>query len=178
MSAIRAVARPSQTKPRFRGLGNVNPAAVKLGVTVLVGLGLVSLLHVFIGGFTTQSAYAIAGLKTEKLALTTQSDVLSSQVNSLSSNQNLVDVAHSLGMVSNVNPVFLRLADSSVIGKPRRAQANERTIAKNLVPNAAMTVDTNTSTLTLKNTNPVLGSSTTAVIASGFAGAIQASPTN
>jgi hypothetical protein len=71
------------------------------------------------------------------------------------------------------------LADSSVIGKPRRAQANERTVASNLVPNAAMTTDTNTTNLTLKNTDRVLASSkSSAAVASGVSGSIQASPTN
>ncbi|MEN9603919.1 MAG: hypothetical protein RL545_608, partial [Actinomycetota bacterium] len=99
--------------------------------------------------------------------------------NSLSSNQNLVNVAHSLGMVSNVNPVFLRLSDGSVIGKPRRAQANERTVSTNLVPNAAMTTGTNTTDLKLANTDSVLASSkSSSAVAFGFDSSIQASPTN
>jgi hypothetical protein len=131
------------------------------------------------GGYTAQFTYEISGLKTEKHKLSTQADILSSEVNSLSSNQNLVNVAHSLGMVSNVNPVFLRLADGTVIGKPRRAQANERTVSNNLVPNAAMTTDTNTTDLTLKNTDSVLASNeSSAAVASGSSSSIQASPTN
>ncbi|MEY3855871.1 MAG: hypothetical protein RJA45_341 [Actinomycetota bacterium] len=179
MSALRAATKNVSTGRRLRGLRNVNPRTVKLSITLLGGLVLIQLLHVLMGGLTAQFTYEISDLKTEKHTLSTQADILSSEVNSLSSNQNLVNVAHSLGMVSNVNPVFLRLADSSVIGKPRRAQANERTVASNLVPNAAMTTDTNTTNLTLKNTDRVLASSkSSAAVASGVSGSIQASPTN
>ena len=75
--------------------------------------------------------------------------------------------------------MFLRLADGAVIGKPRRAQANERTVSTNLVPNAAMTTGTNTANLTLKNTDSVLASSKSpSTVALGFESTIQASPTN
>ncbi len=179
MSALRATTRNTASRPRLRGLGNVKPGTVKVAITLSLGLIAIQLLHVFMGGLTAQFTYEISNLKAEKHTLSTQADILSSEVNSLSSNQNLVNVAHSLGMVSNVNPVFLRLSDSSVIGKPRRAQANERTISSNLVPNAAMTTDTNTTNLTLKNTDRVLASSTSSVaVASGSGSSIQASPTN
>ncbi len=179
MSALRAATSNVKTGPRLRGLRSVSPNTVKVSITMLVGLVLIQLLHVFMGGYTAQFTYEISDLKTEKHKLSTQADILSSEVNSLSSNQNLVNVAHSLGMVSNVNPVFLRLADETVIGKPRRAQANERTVSNNLVPNAAMTVDTNTTNLTPENTDRVLASNqSSAAVASGTSSSIQASPTN
>ena len=179
MSALRAATRTVTARPSIRGLANLNRKTVKLSVMLLGGLVAIQVLHVFMGGFTAQFTYEILNLKNEKAALSTQSDILSSEVNSLSSNQNLVNVAHSLGMVSNVNPVFLRLSDGTVIGKPHRAQANERTVSSNRVPNAAMTTGTNTAGLTLKNTTSVLAStSSAAVIASGASNSIQASPTN
>ena len=106
--------------------------------------------------------------------LETQADIIGSKVNSLSSNQNLVNVAHALGLVSNVNPVFLRLEDGSVIGKPRRAKANERTVSGNLVPNAAMTTDTNLVSLNEQSAEDMLVSSETSANRSGT---IAASPT-
>lgn len=179
MSALRTATSNTARNPRLRGLRAATPRAVKLSATVLIGLVLIQVLHVFMGGLTAQFTYEISALKTEKRTLSTQSDILSSEVNSLSSNQNLVNVAHSLGMVSNVNPVFLRLTDGTVIGKPRRAQANQHNVASNLVPNAAMTVDTNTTNLTLKNTDRMLASSNSSVaVASGSVSEIQASPTN
>jgi hypothetical protein len=85
-----------------------------------------------------------------------------------------VNVAHALGLVSNVNPVFLRLEDGKVIGKPRRAQANERTVSKNLVPNASMTADTNLVTLNDQSASDMLVSTETSANRSGT---IAASPT-
>ena len=179
MSALRAATKNISTRSRFSVIKNLNPAKVKVSLTVLIGLVLIQLLHIFMGGFTAQFTYEISDLKSESRTLSTQSDILNSEVASLSSNQNLVNVAHSLGMVSNVNPVFLRLTDAKVIGKPHRALANERTISKNLVPNASMTTDTNTKNLNLKNTDRVLASSkSSAAVASGVSGSIQASPTN
>jgi cell division protein FtsL len=179
MSALRAATKNINPRSSVKVLGNLNQVKVKVALTTLVGLVVIQVLHVFMGGFTAQFTYEISHLKSESRTLSTQADVLNSEVTSLSSNQNLVNVAHSLGMVSNVNPVFLRLADGTVIGKPRRAQANERTISSNLVPNAAMTTDTNTKNLTLQNTDRVLASSTSTVaVASGTTGSIQASPTN
>lgn len=179
MSALRAATRSKVTQPKLRGLRNTNPKTVKVSITLLLGLVGIQLLHVFMGGFTAQFTYEISDLKAEKRTLSTQADILSSEVNSLSSNQNLVNVAHSLGMVSNVNPVFLRLSDGTVIGKPRRAQANERTVSSNLVPNSAMTIDTNTANLNLENTDRMLASSNSSLsVASGSVSSIQASPTN
>ena len=179
MSALRAATRSVSNHPNLRSLGNLNRQTVKLAGMLLGGLVVIQVLHVFMGGYTAQFTYEILHLKNEKAALSTQSDILSSEVNSLSSNQNLVNVAHSLGMVSNVNPVFLRLSDGSVIGKPRRAQANERTVSSNRVPNAAMTTGTDTAGLTLKNTSSVLASNTSEMVsASGPISQIQASPTN
>ncbi len=179
MSALRAATKSINPRSSVRVLGNLNQSKVKLAIIMLVGLVAIQVLHVLMGGFTAQFTYEISHLKSESRTLSTQADVLNSEVTSLSSNQNLVNVAHSLGMVSNVNPVFLRLSDGTVIGKPRRAQANERTISSNLVPNAAMTTDTNTKNLTLQNTDRVLASSTSSVaVASGATGSIQASPTN
>lgn len=179
MSAVRAAVRATQNRPRLRTLNSFKPRTVKVALIALGGLVAIQLLHVLMGGFTAQFTYEISDLKAEKRNLGTQAEILNSEVNSLSSNQNLVNVAHSLGMVSNVNPVFLRLADGSVIGKPRRAQANERTVSSNLVPNSAMTIDTNTANLTLENTSSVLDSPKSKVTtASGGASSIQASPTN
>ncbi|MEN9608158.1 MAG: hypothetical protein RLZZ06_89 [Actinomycetota bacterium] len=179
MSALRAATKNVRPTQRSRFAGNLNPRTVKVALIALGGLIAIQLLHVLMGGFTAQFTYEISHLKAEKATLSTQADILSSEVNSLSSNQNLVNVAHSLGMVSNVNPVFLRLSDGSVIGKPRRAQANERTVSTNLVPNAAMTTGTNTTDLKLANTDSVLASSkSSSAVAFGFDSSIQASPTN
>jgi len=174
MSALRAASRP-QRRPILGSVSAGRRINVKMVGTVVAGLVVVQVLNVLMAGVTTKGAYEISDLKSESANLSTQADIIGSEVNSLSSNQNLVNVAHALGMVSNVNPVFLRLSDSSVIGKPRRAQANERTVSKNLVPNAAMTTDTSVSKLAEVSANSVLGSTSSSVGA--HSGTIQASPT-
>lgn len=174
MSALRA-AEKQQTRRSFRVLGKVRSGKVGLALLAAGGIFAVQLLNLGMSAATGAGAYEISRLKIERASLSTQADIIGSEVNSLSSNQNLVNVAHALGMVSNVNPVFLRLSDSTVIGKPQRAQANERTVSKNLVPNAAMTTDTNVSKLDEVSANSVLGSSSSTVGA--HSGSIQASPT-
>ncbi|MEY4349062.1 MAG: hypothetical protein RL719_359, partial [Actinomycetota bacterium] len=56
--------------------------------------------------------------------------------------QNLANAAHGLGMVANTNPVFLRLADQKVIGKPKAAYAVDGHVSSNMVPNAMLTSKT------------------------------------
>jgi hypothetical protein len=176
MSALRAAVKPVQ-KPVVRSrIGSLrSPQSKKIAGTLLAGIIVIQLLNLAMGAATAAGAYEISNLKIEKQNLNTQADIIGSKVNSLSSNQNLVNVAHALGMVSNVNPVFLRLADSKVIGTPKRALANERTVSANLVPNAAMTTDTNTSKLTQQTAGSVLGSTET--LTNAYGGSIQASPT-
>jgi hypothetical protein len=178
MSALRA-ATVTAVKPKartgFRILNRVRSGKVGLAALAMIGILVVQGLNLAMSAATGAGAYEISRLKIERANLSTQADIIGSEVNSLASNQNLVNVAHALGMVSNVNPVFLRLADSSVIGKPRRAQANERTVSKNLVPNAAMTTDTNVSKLDEVSDNTVLSSTSSSVGA--HSGTIQASPT-
>ena len=173
MSAVRA----SSLQPKRPSLKSTAKDASKklhvFGVMVL-GLAAIQFLSIILSIETASGVYRISDLKTERTQLETQADIIGSRVNSLSSNQNLVNVAHALGLVSNVNPVFLRLEDGKVIGKPRRAQANERTVSKNLVPNASMTADTNLVTLNDQSASDMLVSTETSANRSGT---IAASPT-
>lgn len=176
MSALRALNSVTENIQRvgvFRGLKS---GMVRNLLVVLGGLIGIQLLVLVITNINTESTYKILHLQNEREVLNTESEVIGTKVNSLSSNQNLVDVAHNLGMVSNVNPVFLRLSDGKIIGKPRRALASQRSVAKNLVPNAAMNTNTNIDQLSGKNGSNVLVSSEEASV-SNSTGTIQASPT-
>ncbi len=119
---------------------------------MIIGLGLVGiqLLSLFIGAFISQGAYQLAQLKQERRDLATTSDILAAQVDSLSSMQNLANAAHGLGMVANSNPVFLRLTDQKVIGKPKAAFAIEGHVSSNLVPNAMLTSKTDVGAIQAK----------------------------
>jgi hypothetical protein len=111
-------------------------------VIAILGLVTIQLVMLVVGALISQGAYQLAQLKQTKKELTTTSDILSAQVDSLSSQQNLANAAHGLGMVANTNPVFLVLADQTVIGKPTAAYASSAHVAQNLVPNAMLTDQT------------------------------------
>jgi cell division protein FtsL len=90
-----------------------------------------------------QGSYQLAGLKGQMRDLSTTNQILDEQVRSLSSDQNLANAAASLGMVTNANPVYLRLSDGKVIGHPTVAGSGTGVqIGKNVVPNAALVATT------------------------------------
>jgi hypothetical protein len=59
------------------------------------------------------------------------------EVAALASQQNLLNTASKLGMVTNSNPVFLRLDDQKVLGKPKPALGSSSQ-SRNLVANSSM----------------------------------------
>jgi Na+-transporting NADH:ubiquinone oxidoreductase subunit NqrC len=110
-------------------------------VMILVaGFVVVSILHLLLTILTSQSVYELADLKREKRELDTTSQILSEEVSSLASNQNLLNSASRLGMVPNANPVFLRLTDQAVLGQPLPAPIASAQ-STNLVANSAMIIE-------------------------------------
>jgi Na+-transporting NADH:ubiquinone oxidoreductase subunit NqrC len=110
-------------------------------VMILVGgFVVVSILHLLLTILTSQSVYELADLKREKRELDTTSQILSEEVSSLASNQNLLNSASRLGMVPNTNPVFLRLTDQAVLGEPLPAPIASAQ-STNLVANSAMIIE-------------------------------------
>lgn len=110
-------------------------------VMILVtGFVAVSILHLLLTILTSQSVYELADLKREKRELETTSQILSEEVSSLASNQNLLNTASRLGMVANTNPVFLRLTDQAVLGQPLPAPIATAQ-STNLVANSAMVIE-------------------------------------
>jgi hypothetical protein len=110
-------------------------------VMILVtGFVAVSILHLLLTILTSQSVYELSDLKREKRELETTSQILSEEVSSLASNQNLLNTASRLGMVANTNPVFLRLTDQSVLGEPLPAPIASAQ-STNLVANSAMIIE-------------------------------------
>jgi len=108
-----------------------------LVMIVVMGFLAISLLHLLLTIATSQSVYELSDLKREKRELDTTSQILSEEVASLSSQQNLLNTASKLGMVSNSNPVFLRLDDQKVLGKPKPALGSSSQ-SRNLVANSSM----------------------------------------
>lgn len=118
-------------------LRNAKPSAM-VATTVIVALVFIAILKLFLGIAVSQGAYELSALKREKIELTTKSQILAAEVDSLSSQQNLANSAQALGMIANANPVFLRLADEKVLGKPKSALSTVARVSKNLVANGAL----------------------------------------
>ena len=143
MSAIRLTAPTRSTNQRATSLRSVadvkskRKAAVVIKI-VLIGFVAIQILKLFLDITVSQSAYELKGLKLEKIALTTQSEIIAQQVDSLSSQQNLANSAASLGMIANANPVFLRISDQTVFGKPKEALNSAGRVAKNNIASAAL----------------------------------------
>jgi hypothetical protein len=106
--------------------------------TITLGAIGIAILQLLLHIATSSSVYELSHLQTEKRELTTTTQILGQQVDSLASQQNLANAAQKLGMISNANPVFLRLADQKVFGKPKAALTADGRVSRNLVPNSAM----------------------------------------
>lgn len=120
----------------------LNRTRAKGPVVMIIVMGFLatSLLHLLLTIMTSQSVYELSDLKREKRELDTTSQIIAEEVASLSSQQNLLNTAAKLGMVANSNPVFLKLEDQSVLGKPKPALGTSSQ-SRNLVANSAM-IDT------------------------------------
>ena len=131
-------------QPRVRRKPAAN-AALVIGVGLLV----IVLLELLITIATSQGVYQISALKAEKKNLVESTQILGSEVDSLSSPQNLSNAAASLGMIANANPVFLNIEKQKISGKPMAALSGYQSrISRNLVPNAELVTQTNASDLT------------------------------
>jgi Na+-transporting NADH:ubiquinone oxidoreductase subunit NqrC len=174
-AALRSVSTSTAAKPAAKGWRAVARLAV-------VGIIAVNLLSLVLNISVSQSAYELAHLKADKAALGTQVQILAGQVDSLSSQQNLANSAASLGMIANANPVFLRVADAKVFGKPKEALSTAGRVANNNLANAALT---DRSLLTVEpvatkatSTSNVVTQQTQPVQVAFSSGLIPASPTH
>ncbi|UFS60479.1 hypothetical protein [Subtercola endophyticus] len=114
----------------------VYAAVVILGVMAIV----VTQLLLSVG--LSNGAYQIESLQDQQKTIDRTNADLQEKLDSLSSPQNLAASAQSLGMVSNSNPVYLRLSDGAVLGTPKAATAGSGTFTggqSSLVPPAATT---------------------------------------
>lgn len=130
-------ARASLRSINLSGLTNSSSSRVVVA-TITLGAIAIAIFQLLLHIATSSSVYELAHLQGEKRELTTTTQILGQQVDSLASQQNLANAAEKLGMISNANPVFLRLADQKVFGKPKAALTADGRVSRNLVPNAAM----------------------------------------
>lgn len=150
-----SVLKLQQSRPSVRqfALDLVSPRARKspasMVMATIAGGGLaIALVGLFLNIATGQGVYEISKLQHEQKNLAQSTAILGSQVDSLSSPQNLSNAAQALGMIANANPVFLDVENQKVSGKPKAALAGSKLrISKNLVPNSQLSVQTKKSDL-------------------------------
>ncbi|MEY4434541.1 MAG: hypothetical protein RIR16_581 [Actinomycetota bacterium] len=133
-------AKPSLTLASLPAVANRTSAAVV--AVVIAGALVIALLGLVVHMFTSSAVYELAAIQKEKRELTTTAQILSEEVDSLASQQNLANAAQKLGMIANANPVFMRIADQKILGKPTAALNLNDRVSRNLVANAALTAQT------------------------------------
>ncbi len=137
---------PAKTATRSNASTFVFPKA--LALKVIAGLSIVAVLGLFVNSLADEAVYKISTLKKDTEALATQTQVVSQQVDSLRSPQNLANSAKALGMIVNSNPVFLTVKDAKVLGSAVPASVEtSKAVSENLIANAALTVKSNVSKL-------------------------------
>jgi hypothetical protein len=115
------------------------------------GILIVWITSLIIGSLCDTSIYQISQLKQESASISTQTQVLQQEVDSLRSPQNLATSARNLGMIVNSNPVFLKVATAKVLGNAAPASLNTSTsVSTNLIANSVL----------IAKSNPTKGSST------------------
>ena len=143
MSAIRLTApnRVPIAKPRIlQAAAPAKAPSRAFGIlrVLFVGFMAIQAAQLVLGITISQSAYELKALKVEKIELTTQSQIVAQQVDSLSSQQNLANAAAELGMIANANPVFLSIEKQEVFGKPKAALNSAGRVSRNNIASAAL----------------------------------------
>ncbi|QWT23168.1 hypothetical protein KPL76_10490 [Subtercola sp. PAMC28395] len=106
---------------------------------VVVGVFAIVVTQLLLSIGLSNGAYQIESLQNQQKDLGRSNESLSEKLDGLSSPQNLAASAESLGMVTNVNPVYLRLSDGAVLGTPKAATAATGSLTggqSSLTPNA------------------------------------------
>ena len=86
----------------------------------------------------SQGAYEVSRLQASQTELSRTAESVTEDLVRVSSPQSLAANAEAIGMISNSNPVYLRLSDSAVLGAPSSATGSQAGAAS-LVPNALLT---------------------------------------
>lgn len=150
MSDNLARVRPSfipnpSTTPAERRLEIVAPAPahrkrprITYALTATAGVAAIVVAQLLLSVGISQGAYEISTLRSDQVELDRTAESVSQDLVRLSSPQSLASNAESLGMVSNSNPVYLRLSDGAVLGAPSSALGSQGGAAS-LVPNSLLT---------------------------------------
>jgi hypothetical protein len=147
----------------------------------VLGMVLTALTQISLGMVLTEDAYKLRQLGFEQRNLATEVQILSEEVDSLSSPQNLADAAHQLGMLVNTAPVLLEVKTNKVFGEPKPADPERARVASaNLVSNSALSSTSSFAISTIPLTEAGIGVVTQVSGEQGLvltSGLIPASPT-
>lgn len=129
---IRVVSTPTQRRARPK---------VFYALVTIAGVFALFIAQLLMSIVISDGAYQISSLNAQQRQLDREQQALTEQLNLLSSPQNLATRAESLGMVlSTTTPVFLSLADGSIIGREGSGARGEALVGNksNLVPNSLL----------------------------------------
>ena len=147
MSALPAQARPARraapgTAPERTRRLRPAPEAIRrarprlaYAVVALVSIGVIAMTQLLLSIAMTQGAYELDAQLLRQAELRREQQKLADDLDRLESPQFLAANAEALGMVPNVDPVYLRLSDGAVLGEPTAAAGIGGSSAS-LVPNA------------------------------------------
>lgn len=108
-------------------------------LTAVAGMAAIVVAQLLLSVGISQGAYEISTLQASQVELGRTAAGVNEDLVRVSSPQSLAANAEALGMVSNANPVYLRLSDGAVLGAPSTAQAAAGPAgAAGLVPNALL----------------------------------------
>ena len=110
---------------------------VVYALTAVTGIAGIVVAQLLLSVGISQGAYELSTLQDTRVELGRTADSVSEDLVRASSPQSLSANAEALGMVSNSNPVYLRLSDGAVLGTPAAASGTQ-VGAAGLVPNALL----------------------------------------
>lgn len=110
-----------RTAPTARGTrtGVLSTSAFAVGALAVMSLGLLALL--LLNTALAKGSFRAHELRIQKADLAQREQLLRTQIEAASSPLTLTRRAESLGLVPNVSPVFIRLADGRILGVPYAA---------------------------------------------------------
>lgn len=106
-------------------------------LSAVAGMATIVIVQLLLSVGISQGAYEVSRLQASQVELGRTAESVTEDLVRISSPQSLAANAEALGMVSNSNPVYLRLSDGAVLGAPASAAGSQAGSAS-LVPNALL----------------------------------------
>ena len=111
---------------------------IAFALSAVAGLAVIIVAQLLLSVGISQGAYEVSRLQASQTELSRTAESVTEDLVRVSSPQSLAANAEAIGMISNSNPVYLRLSDSAVLGAPSSATGSQAGAAS-LVPNALLT---------------------------------------